>query len=182
MRDPKAETTYRPAVPADAPVLLTVVQAGFETYRDFAPAGWMPPDETRPEMVERYTDELAQPSTFALVAEVGGEVAGHVTLVRAVGASTDGTTPDQHLRHLFVLPPYWGTGIARALHAAMLEHVRGTVRLYTPAAQARARRFYEREGWTLYQGPHFFHAIGFDLVEYRLRRGEPVFPSDGPDG
>src|SRR5438045_2127575 len=98
---------YRRARPEDAPVLQAVVQAGFETYRDFAPAGWTPPDQTDPEHVTRARVELCLPETFAFVAEVDGAVAGHVTLVRAVEPSRDGSTPDQHLRHLFVLPPFW---------------------------------------------------------------------------
>ena len=41
------------------------------------------------------------------------------------------------------------------------------MRLFTPAGQARARRFYEREGWV--QAGAEFHepALGLALVEYR---------------
>jgi GNAT superfamily N-acetyltransferase len=164
------EATYRRARPEDAPALQAVVRAGFDTYRDFAPAGWVAPDQTAEDVVSRARVELDLTGTFALVAEVDGAVAGHVTLVRAREPSPDGSVPDQHLRHLFVLAPYWGTGIARTLHERMAEHVRGTARLYTPALQARARRFYEREGWTLHHGPFEASGIGLQLVEYRLQR------------
>ena len=41
------------------------------------------------------------------------------------------------------------------------------MRLFTPAAQARARRFYEREGWALARPPAFDERIGLDIAEYR---------------
>lgn len=42
----------------------------------------------------------------------------------------------------------------------------GAMRLYTPIAQARARRFYEREGWVL-EGDALESPMGMPLVEYR---------------
>jgi len=42
------------------------------------------------------------------------------------------------------------------------------MRLFTPAGQRRARRFYEREGWTLVEAPRFEDAFGLDVAEYRL--------------
>jgi hypothetical protein len=55
------------------------------------------------------------------------------------------------------------------------------MRLFTPADQARARRFYEREGWTLRAEPYFEAALGLDLVLSRDSSGEvPMFePADG---
>jgi hypothetical protein len=41
------------------------------------------------------------------------------------------------------------------------------MRLFTPAAQARARRFYEREGWTAAGEPSDELDFGMPLVEYR---------------
>ncbi len=161
---------YRRARPSDAPAAMAVVQAGFEGYRAFAPPGWEPPDETREDEVERGRRELADPATTAFVAEDAGRVVGHVRIVLAGTPSPDGTTPDWHFRHLFVLPPYWGTGVARTLHDLAIDGLRGTVRLYTPEPQARARRFYEREGWRLHHGPHRVAGFPFPLVEYRLTR------------
>ena len=44
------------------------------------------------------------------------------------------------------------------------------MRLFTPADQARARRFYEREGWRL-EAAVEDDEIGFAVVEYRLDLG-----------
>src|SRR4051812_22586362 len=172
---------FRRACGDDAPALQAIVGLGFETYKDFAPAGWHPPDQTDAEHVSHARVELDDPQTFSLIAEVGAEIAGHVTLVPARTPSPDGSTPDQHLRHLFVRPAYWGSGIARELHARMAERIRGTARLYTPAGQARARRFYEREGWTLHYGPYEDAGFGMALVEYR-RQIDPSGADPVPGG
>ena len=56
-----------------------------------------------------------------------------------------------HLWMLFVRPPWWGSGLAARLHRLALEEAARegyeTIRLYTPHGAARARAFYEREGW-----------------------------------
>jgi hypothetical protein len=41
------------------------------------------------------------------------------------------------------------------------------MRLFTAAGQARARRFYEREGWAAPEPPRPDPAFGMDTVEYR---------------
>src|SRR3712207_9125840 len=51
----------------------------------------------------------------------------------------------------------WGTGLAAALLAEAVSEAaaRGFVamRLFTPVAHGRARRFYEREGWSVAAEP-----------------------------
>jgi GNAT superfamily N-acetyltransferase len=72
---------------------------------------------------------------------------------------------------LFVRVPWWGTGLAAALHAAACAAAaaRGftAMRLFTPTEQARARRFYERQGWALTDGPYVEEDLGLSVVEYR---------------
>jgi hypothetical protein len=41
------------------------------------------------------------------------------------------------------------------------------MRLFTPTEQARARRFYERQGWALTDGPYVEEDLGLSVVEYR---------------
>jgi GNAT superfamily N-acetyltransferase len=66
--------------------------------------------------------------------------------------------------------------LASAFHAAAVKAARergfGQMRLITPAAQGRARRFYEREGWVAVGDE--FHDAGPDLalVEYRRALGD----------
>ena len=173
MRDPQDETfLLRRATVEDVEVLQAIVQEGFEGYRELAPAGWQPPDETTPEWHARSAEEIARRSTFAVLAEVDGEVAGHVRWVPAVWPSPDGSTPDAHLRHLFVRRAFWGAGVATALHDAAVADMRRRdvreARLFTPGWQARARRFYEREGWRHHYGPYWEPDLALQMVEYRL--------------
>ena len=69
------------------------------------------------------------------------------------------------LRAIYVDPTYWGTGVATALHRRAVA----CTQLDVIAANARARRFYEREGWTLAgEGePHDFDGTQVPFVRYR---------------
>jgi GNAT superfamily N-acetyltransferase len=54
------------------------------------------------------------------------------------------------LRSLYVVPDAWGSGVASALHETALEWMKRRADeafLWVAVENARARRFYEREGW-----------------------------------
>jgi GNAT superfamily N-acetyltransferase len=145
--------SLRTADVADAEELIETVVAAFEGYRAFAPPTWEPPDEAA--QLPRLREEIADPAALTVMADG----AGHVHVVH------DGEM--MRLRHLFLREPYWGTGLAVALHDEAVAFLAGRpARLFTPGRQARARRFYEREGWRLhseYEDEHF----GMPLAEYR---------------
>jgi GNAT superfamily N-acetyltransferase len=110
---------------------------------------------------------------WCAVAEVDGEVVGHCSFLPA--AQWRGGDPDPGLAHLwqlFVRPAHWGSGAARELLAAAVDAAaeRGfdRMRLFAAAGQARARRFYEREGWTALAPPALDPAFGMETVEYCL--------------
>ena len=127
------------------------MRLGFETYRSFAPPGWDPP----PAALERsrIAGRLPLPDAWCRIAEAGGEPAGHVAIL-AARERTGERTPIAgvaHLWMLFVREPWWGSGLAAQLHALAVAEAAaqgyGAMQLDTPARQARARAFYEREGW-----------------------------------
>jgi GNAT superfamily N-acetyltransferase len=162
--------TFRPGTVVDADRLAEVMIEGFETYRAFAPSDFHMP--TAEEIAEILRARLDTPPVWSLLAEEPARVAGYVTLLPA----TDSRRPvdDPRLAHfwmLFVRAEWWGTGLAARLHreAVAAATARGytAMRLFTPAGQVRARRFYEREGWTLAQGPHIDEDLRMELVEYR---------------
>jgi GNAT superfamily N-acetyltransferase len=72
---------------------------------------------------------------------------------------------------LYVVPSAWGSAVARDLLAAVVADVRAAgrpaARTRVVEAQARARRFYEREGW--YRDPRMAPASNslFRLIYYR---------------
>jgi GNAT superfamily N-acetyltransferase len=156
------EFALRRAGLGDAELLAAAMVRGFDGYRSFAPAGWVPP--ALAEEVERAREAL-RGGAWALVAERDGGLAGHVMVQAARDAVALG-----HLRALFVERGWWGSGLAGALHAAALEEAarRGytAIRLFTPEGQARARRFYEREGWR-FAGDSDVSLAGLPVVEYR---------------
>lgn len=156
----------RPATADDLPGMAHSMLEGFDGYRSFAPAGWEPPTHARE--LERSRARFAQPDAWALVAiGDGGVQAGHVSLLDDVeqpGRSV-------YLWQLFVRAPHQGTGLAVTLHDAFLDAARARgysrARLRTPAGQARARRFYEREGWRVDGPPVLEPLLGLELVTYR---------------
>lgn len=151
----------RAVEPGDAAAVAQLVQAGFETYRSFAPAHWDPP----PQQVSGYRERIAREGSWGLLAEERGRLAGHVAF------EPSGFPGLAHLWNLFVAEPHWGSGLAATLHgravAAAAGLGYGEMRLYVPELQARARRFYEREGWCHERGGVTEVQIGLDLVELR---------------
>jgi GNAT superfamily N-acetyltransferase len=163
-------TDLRAATPADAERIARTVIDGFEHYRSFAPPGWEPPPLDHE--IEVLRDLLPDERVWCRLAESGGAIVGQVTFLPASRAAVQDDDPElAHLRNLFVDERHWGTGLATTLHSAAIGEARRrgftTMRLFTPAGQARARRFYEREGWR--PAGEEFYAPGPDLalVEYR---------------
>jgi GNAT superfamily N-acetyltransferase len=155
----------RRAGPEDAEAISETLQIGFDGYRVFAPPGWLPPDACAPGEVARVRARLLEPTTWAMIAEDGPLVAGHAGYVPQPGAPGSA-----HLWQLFVRPPWWGKGVAGALLAAALEAATAEgyrrMRFFTPREQARARAFYEREGFAHTGWEALEESIGLVLVEY----------------
>jgi ribosomal protein S18 acetylase RimI-like enzyme len=166
----------RIAVPDDAAALAATTRLGFESYRSWAPLGWEPPPRTLE--MRAIRERLRVSTTWCVIALApGGEPAGHVGITHAAErlrphVSVPGRA---HLWMLFLRPEWWGSGLATRLLALGLAEAEyqgyRSIRLYTPEGQARARAFYEREGWSL-AGPRFAEPLlGLDLVEYRRELG-----------
>jgi GNAT superfamily N-acetyltransferase len=159
------ELTMRAAVAADAADLAATVAEGFESYRAWAPRGWDPPDPAI--QLAGIRDRLPAPGCFCLLAEDNGEPAGHVAYIPA--REEPGVA---HLWMLFVRERWWGTGLAADLlgraSAAAGDEGYTAMRLHTPAEHARARAFYEREGWHAASAPFYEPMLGLTLVTYRV--------------
>jgi putative acetyltransferase len=58
---------------------------------------------------------------------------------------------DCWLHGFYVIPEWWGAGVAGELHDAALAELGdcGEIRLWTLEENVRARRFYEKRGWRL---------------------------------
>lgn len=158
----------------DAAALARTTQLGFESYRAWAHPGWRPPDH-RLEL-RGIRERLRRDDAWCMIAiDPEGEPAGHVALLAASEREPPhAPIPGRaHLWMLFVRPPWWGTGLAVRLHALVLAEAvhRGfeSMQLYTPAEHARARAFYEREGWTADSRTFAEPMLDLELVIYRRR-------------
>ena len=109
---------------------------------------------------------LGEPSTWAMLAEDGGLVAGHAGYV-----PQPGFPGSAHLWQLFLRPPWWGTGIAagaaaRGDRGGRPARATGGCGCSRRATRRGPARFYEREGFEHTGWEAFEEAIGLVLVEY----------------
>lgn len=157
----------RPAAAADVRAAREVVAEGFASYRAFGVPGWEPPADPMPEMDARLA------GGWGFVVEDGNAVVGFGAAEPAREEPREGALVPglAHVWAIFVRETHWGAGVASALLAAVLAESgrRGfaEARLFTPALQARARRFYAREGWAERGAPIHVEALGLDMVELR---------------
>ena len=161
---------YRAGTVGEAEGLARLVIDGFEEFRSFAPEGWAPPPLA--DEIARLHELLPDADAWCLVAESDGELVGQVTFMPAARHWSPVDDPGlAHLRNLFVRRDHWGAGVATALHASAIAEAgrRGfaQMRLFTPAGQHRARRFYEREGWVVAGDECHDPGPGLVIVEYR---------------
>jgi len=163
----------------DVDVLIADVQAGFDSFVEFAPLGWVSPDVASDR--DRFAEVLGHPGTWAMLALAGTDPVGHIAVTPARHRTVGRPWADSpfipglgHVWQLFVLPAWWGRGIASLLHVSAIEELRTrgyqTARLHTPSLNARARRFYERHGWTA-TGERWNEDLVLMLTEYRRPLG-----------
>jgi GNAT superfamily N-acetyltransferase len=175
-----APISTRRATVDDVDTLLDDLQAGFDSYVEFAPPGWQPPDVSVNR--ELTVELLGDPETWALLALEGESPVGHIAFLpgrerrpsdrpRADWRSRPVIPGLAHLWQLFVLPRWWGSGVAPSLHDAAIGEMRARGyergRLFTPSRHLRARRFYERRGWTVAE-ESWNDQLGLMLSEYGL--------------
>ena len=116
---------------------------------------------------EIWNRALADERIAVWVAEDQGRTVGFVS----IGDSRD-SDADGELFAIYVLPQAWGTGAAASLMrealAALRERYRTAI-LWVLEDNPRARRFYEREGWTLDGGRKEDEFLGLPVAEVRYR-------------
>jgi GNAT superfamily N-acetyltransferase len=118
---------------------------------------------------------LNDPAQTALVAEdEAGRIVGWCTVAPSRDADADG-----ELWGIYVLSEAWGSGAGTALMAAGIDALRESgyreVILWVLEDNPRARRFYEREGWTLDGSRKEDEFLGVPVTEVRYRRGLTCF-------
>lgn len=108
-------------------------------------------DELRPEdRAKRYTFGSKDPrAPYTLVALVEGVICGFATTLPARDADGAGRG---ELAGLYVDPDRWDSGVGRVLIAAARERLTqqgfSAAMLWVLDSNARAQRFYAKDGWT----------------------------------
>ncbi len=101
----------------------------------------------RQNSAESATGWQRSPSDAVIVAVASSGVIG----VIEAGDRLDDALDLPKIEMLYVMPLWWGAEVAKGLLAAGTTWIaargHGAARLRVVEVQARARRFYEREGW-----------------------------------
>jgi GNAT superfamily N-acetyltransferase len=126
----------RPAQPEDSPTIGDIWRTGW----DDGHLGHVPAELAAVRHAESFGARAAQRVGDTTVAVVGGEVAGFVMVVA------------DEVEQVYVADHHRGAGVADLLLAEAERTIRdsghGTAWLAVVAGNTRARRFYERRGWS----------------------------------
>lgn len=150
--------TYRDATPGDAAAMAAL---GRRTFTETFGHLYRPEDlaaflESHSE--ERWLAELCDPAFAVRIAEADGTPAAYAK-IGPPALPFDPRGPSIELRQFYVLAPWHGTGVSHALMEWGIAEARrrGADDLYLSVFvdNHRARRFYERYGFT-FVGPYAF--------------------------
>jgi GNAT superfamily N-acetyltransferase len=137
----------RPAHPHDAPAIATIWQAGWHDGHN----GHVPAELVAARHADSFRSRAAQRVGDTTVAVVSGEVAGFVMVV------------DDEVEQVYVSRDHRGNGIADVLlddaERQISDAGHSMAWLAVVAGNGRARRFYERRGWSD-TGPFSYAAAG----------------------
>jgi GNAT superfamily N-acetyltransferase len=154
----------RPGAPGDAEgVALVHVETWQAAYAHALPADLL----GALSVADRAEGHRRHPPSF--VAELEGTIIGFAGVGRSADPAADG-----ELFTIYVHPDHWGTGVGRALLEAAENELRARGHaeaiLWVLDDNPRARRFYERAGWSADGTTRRVELFGFDLLEARYAK------------
>jgi len=130
-----AEIDMRPATRADAPLVAIIWHRGWRDGHE----GHVPDELVSARTEASFHLRASQRVADTTIATADGALAGFVMVVR------------DEVEQMYVAPAHRRTGVAAALLAKAEEIIAGNGHecawLAVVAGNARARRFYERNGW-----------------------------------
>ncbi|AUX77288.1 GCN5 family acetyltransferase [Sinorhizobium americanum] len=123
---------------------------------------WMPRIHGPADVERYYRETLFAKGTVIIIAESRGEIAGFLALAE-----------EQFVSALYLDPSYRGAGIGAALLSEAKRRAKGELKLWTFAENARAQRFYERQGFVPIRRTSGDNEEGLPDILY-LWRAEPL--------
>ena len=166
--------SVRTALAADGAAIGRVhVESWLATYRGVFPDDYLDaldPEARGKRWTERLASAEARPHECTLVLVVDGIVSGFSD----VGPNRDGLGASVgEVSSIYLHPDAIGRGLGRTLFAAAVEVLRASGHhaavLWVAEANVRARRFYERAGWSGDGAIKTETAFGPPVVELRYR-------------
>lgn len=155
--------TFRAATLDDLEPIVQLMARADAQSGDWVPGGKAHPLTVASDRI-RLRRRIPDEEGFSAVAEEDGRLAGFVNFENRAGVV--------HVSYLFVDPEFQGRGLGREMLGRAVDVARDrgfpTATLVTAVANARARRFYEREGWTPTGVRVFNEEIGLEMAEYGL--------------
>ncbi|PZG14635.1 GNAT family N-acetyltransferase [Nonomuraea aridisoli] len=139
----------RSAGPEDSAAIEEVRIASWRVaYRGVVPDAYLDGMEVRPRLVRERAEAVAGGRLSGVVAVRDGSVHGFTLY----GASRDDDIPGMEVYAIYVLPGDFSTGMGRALMTATTQDMAASgcteTGLWVLTDNPRARRFYERRGFT----------------------------------
>src|SRR5215831_1657889 len=135
-------------------------------YASFGPERTVASAQPAPSAPQGGRPKAAGPAAAGYPAPAAGADAGSLTPAGRAGDVGE-------LYALYLLPAWWSAGVGRALMTSVLDTLRShryrRVVLWVLADNARARRFYERAGFTLDGGTNVLTGLG-GVLEVRYTR------------
>jgi ribosomal protein S18 acetylase RimI-like enzyme len=164
----------RPAAVGDATAIAEVhVRSWQKAYRGIFPDDYLDGLDVA-ERAETWAARLSQPNSTIVVETGDGAVAGFAS--SGPGLAHDGTelAGVGQVYAIYLDPQHWGAGLARPLLNEATDRLRaaGFTRavLWVARDNARARRFYEKEGWAADGTETVDTSFGPPVTETRYQR------------
>ncbi|MBG0830727.1 GNAT family N-acetyltransferase [Planomonospora sp. ID67723] len=160
----------REGAPGDVEAVLRIKNETWRTaYRGLLPQDFLDGLSVTPRAVETWRARIGSGAQRLVVGETAGEVSGFALY----GPAEDERIGGGEIYAIYVLAGHWSTGLGRALmtratgHLAALGH--RETGLWVLEGNARARRFYERFGFTLSGRVQDVDGLPFPVPEVHYR-------------
>ena len=152
--------TIRPARPEDAEAIAAIrAQSWRAAYAGVIPADVLA-ESTSPASVARQATRILDRWTGMIIAEADGALVGYANFGRERASGELGSVPGPEqdpsraeLYAIYVAPAHWSTGAGRALMDTVLNRAAAAgyerISLWVLLDNPRARRFYQRAGFSL---------------------------------